>query len=66
MSLFFNTLSRTVTPFLPTSKCLLIPQLQSLSVAILEHKKRKSVTVSTSPPSIMREVMGPDVTILVF
>ena len=35
-------------------------------VVILEPKKRKSVTVSTSPPSICHEVMGLDAMILVF
>ena len=33
---------------------------------ILEPKKIKSVTVSTFPPSICHEVMGPDAMILVF
>ena len=45
MSLFFNTLSRFVIAFLPRSKCLLISLLQSQSSAILEPKKRKSVTI---------------------
>ena len=36
MSLFFNTLSRFVTAFLPRSKCLLISWLRSLSTVILE------------------------------
>ena len=52
MSLPFKTLSRFVTAFLPRSYCLLISCLQSLSTAILEHKKIKSVTVSTVFPSI--------------
>ena len=40
---------------------------QSPSAVILEHKKKKkSATVSTFPPSICHEVMGPDATILVF
>ena len=46
--LLFNTLSRFVIAFLPRSKCLLISWLQSPSAMILEPKKRKSVTVSTS------------------
>ena len=46
MSLLFNMLSRFVIAFLPRSKCLLISWLQSRSVAILEPKEMKSVTVS--------------------
>ena len=66
MSLFFNTLSRFIITFLPSSKCLLILWLQSLSSVILETKKLKLVTVSTVSPSICHEVMGPDTMILVF
>ena len=62
----FNTLSRFVIAFLPRKKRLLISRLQSLSTVILEPKKIKSVTVSTFPPSICHEVMGPDAMILVF
>ena len=58
MSHLFNTLSRFVIAFLPRSKHLLTLWLQSLSVVILEPKKRKSVTVSTLSPSICHEVMG--------
>ena len=65
MSLLLNMLSRFVIAFFPRSKCLLISWLQSLSAVILEPKKRKSVTVSTFPPSICHEVMGPDAMILV-
>ena len=43
MSLLFNTLSRFVIAFLPRSKHLLIPWLQSPSTVILEPKKRKTV-----------------------
>ena len=50
MSLLFNILSRFVIAFLPRSKCLLISWLQSQSAVILEHKKIKSVTVSTFSP----------------
>ena len=39
MSLLFNMLSRLVIAFLPRSKCLLIPWLQSPSSVILEPKK---------------------------
>ena len=39
MSLLFNMLSRLVITFLPRSKCLLIPWLQSPSAVILEPKK---------------------------
>ena len=60
MALLFNMLSRFVIAFLPRSKCLLISWLQSLSVVILEPKKRKSVTASAFPPSISHEVMGLD------
>ena len=49
ISLLFNTLSRFVRVFLPSSKCLLISGLQSLSIVILEHKKIKSVTVFIPP-----------------
>ena len=45
MSLLFNMLSRFVIAFLPRSKHLLIPWLQSPSTVILEPKK--IVTVST-------------------
>ena len=63
MSLFFNMLSRLVISFLPRSKHLLIPWLQSPSAVILEPRKIKSATVS---PSICHEMMGPDAMILVF
>ena len=66
MSLLFNTLSRFVIAFVPSSKCLLISWLQSPSTVILEPKKIKAVTISTWPPSICHEVMGPDAMILVF
>ena len=39
MSLLFNMLSRLVITFLPRSKCLLIPWLQSPSAVILEPEK---------------------------
>ena len=69
ISLFFNMLSRLVITFLPRSKHLLIPCLQSPSAVILEPPKIKSDTVSTVPPvspSICHEVMEPDAMILVF
>ena len=66
MSLLFNMLSRLVIAFLPKSKHLLISWLQSLSTAILEPRKMKSVTVSTVSPSISHEVVGLDAMILVF
>ena len=47
ISLLFNMLSRFVITFLPRSKHLLILSFQSVSSTILEHKKIKSVTVST-------------------
>ena len=40
--------------------------LQSLSAVILEPKEIKSVTASTFPHPICREVMGPDAMILSF
>ena len=52
MSLIFKTLSRFVIAFLPRSKHLLISWLQSPFAVILELEKIKSVTVSTSSPSI--------------
>ena len=61
MSLLFNMLSRLVITFLPRSKHLLISWLQSPSAVILEPPKIKSDTVSTVPPSISHEVVGPDV-----
>ena len=57
MSLLFNMLSRLVITFLPRSKHLLIPWLQSPSAVILEPPKIKSATVSTVFPSISHEVM---------
>ena len=66
MSLLFNMMSRSVIPFLPRSKHLLISQQQSLSAVILEPKKIKSLTVSTVSPSICHEVMGQDVMIFTF
>ena len=66
MSLLFNTLSRFVLAFLPRSKHLLISWLQSPSAVILEPKNIKSVTVSTSSPSICHEILGSDVIIFIF
>ena len=66
ISLLFNMLSRLVIAFLPRSKRLLIPWLQSPSAVILEPPKIKSAIVSTVSPSICHEVMGPDAMILVF
>ena len=65
MSLFSNTLSRFAIAFLPRSSHL-ISWLRSPSAVILECKKRKSVTASTSFPPIYHKVMGPDAIILVF
>ena len=63
MSLLFNTLSRFVIAFLPRIKHLLISWLQSLFAMILEPKKIKSITFSTS---MCHEVMELDVMIFVF
>ena len=65
MSLLLNMLSRFIIAFLPRSKFLLIPWLQSLSSVILESKKIKSVSVSIVSPSICHEVMEPDAIIFV-
>ena len=65
MPLLFYSLSRFAIAFLPKSKWLLISWLQLSSTVILELKKIKSVIVSTFPPSIRHEVMGPDGMILV-
>ena len=66
MSLLFNMLSTLVIAFLPRSKCLLMSWMQSPSAVILEPKKKKSVTFSIVSPSICHEVMGSDVTVLIF
>ena len=66
MSVLFTMLSRLVIAFLPRSKHLLISWLQSPSAVILEPPKIKSVTVFIIYPSILHEVMGPDVMTLVF
>ena len=66
MSLLYNVLSRLVITFLPRSKRLLISELQSPSVVILELKKIKSLIVSIVSPSICHEVIGPDAMIFVF
>ena len=63
MSLVSNMLYGLVITFLPRSKRLLISWLHSLSAVVLEPKKIKSDTVSTS---ICHEVMGPDAMIFVF
>ena len=62
ISLLFDTLSRFVIAFLPRSKRLLIPWLQSPSAVISEPPNIKSVTVSTVSLSISHEVMGPGYT----
>ena len=66
MSLLFNMLSILVIVYLPRSKHLLIPWIQSPSAGILEPKKIKSVTVSIASSFICHEVMGPNAMILVF
>ena len=65
MSLLFSMLLRFVIEFLPRSKHLLIPWLQSPSTVILEPKNIKSITASSFFPSICHEEMGPDAMILV-
>ena len=59
MSLLFNMLSRFVVALLPRSKHLFTSCLQSLSAAVWELKKIKSVTASTFSPSICHEELGP-------
>ena len=66
MSLLIKALSRFVIAFLPRSKHLFIPWLQSPSAVILEPKKIKPATVSTFFPSIFHEVMGLDAMIFDF
>ena len=66
MPLIFSKLSRLVITFLPRSKCLLIPWLQSPPAVILEPQKIKSLTVFIVSPFICHEVIGPDAMILVF
>ena len=60
MSLLLNVLSRLLIAFLPRSKHLLIPWLQSPFAVILEPPKIKSVTVSIVSPSTCHEVTGAD------
>ena len=66
MSLLSNALSSFYTAFLPRSKNILIPWLQSLSTVILETQKIKLVTVSNFSQSIGHEVMGLDAMISSF
>ena len=65
MSLLFNMLSRFVMTFLLRSKCLTFMAAVTVcsEAVILEPKKRKSDTISTSSLSICQEVMGQDATI---
>ena len=58
--------TRLLIAFLPRSKPLLIPWLQSPSTVTLEPKKIKSVPVSIVSLSISHEAMGLDAMILVF
>ena len=66
VSLLLNMLSRFVIAFLPRSKRLLIPWLQSPSAVILESPKIKSLTLSIVSPSICHEVVGLDAMIFIF
>jgi len=52
--------TKFVIAFLPRSKCLLFPWLQSSSAVILEPKKIRSITASTFSLSICHQVMGLD------
>ena len=64
MPLLFNMLLRLIIAFLPRCKCPLISWLQSSSAVILEHKKMKSVSVSSFYPSICHDMMELDAMIL--
>ena len=67
MSLLFNTLSRFVIVIFPGGMRLFkILWLQSRFTVILEPKKIKSVTVSTFPPSICRDIIRPDAMNFIF
>ena len=55
MPLIFSKLSRLVITFLPRSKCLLIPWLQSPPAVILEPPKIKSLSVFIVSPFICHE-----------
>ena len=66
ISLLLNTLSRFAIALLPRSKHLLISWLQSSSTVTLEKNRMNSVTVATFTPSICYEVVGLDVTLLIF
>ena len=66
MSMLFNMLFKLVMAFLPRSKHLLMPWLQSPSAVILELKKLKSLTVSIVSPTMSHEVMGQEAVILFF
>ena len=66
MSLPFNMLSSLVITFLPGSKRLLIPWLQSPCTVILEPKEKKSGTISIVSPSVCHEVMRPGAMIFVY
>ena len=66
MSLLFNMLSSLIIAFLPRSKRLLIPWLQSPSAVIFEPRKIKPLTFSIVSPFICHEVMGPNAMIIVF
>ena len=59
ISLLFNTLSRFVIALIPRSKSISISWMQSPLTVILEPKKVKSDPVSTFPPSICHEMIGP-------
>ena len=59
-SLLFKTLSRFDIDILTRSKLLLVLWLQSPFTLILEPKKMKFDTVSTFPPSVCHEAIGPD------
>ena len=64
--MMFNMLSRLVITFIPRSKNLLIPWIQSSSAMMLEPKKIKSATISIFSSSLCHEVMGLDAMILGF
>ena len=63
MSLLFNTLSGFVIAFLPRSKCLNFVPAVTICTDLGAQEDR-ICHVSTFPPSICHEVMGPDAMIL--
>ena len=66
MSLLLNMLSKFFIAFLPRSKSLLIPWLQSPSAVTFRAQENKVRHCFLVSPSICHIVMGPDAMLLVF